>query len=158
LNHTVEIDPETFDAARQLIVCAELQSIRLAACRMSTKPRNDAPDSDVDLKLRTKADGRKIAEKTLLCDFTFSLNATHENVDSRPLEITLTMEAVYTIPSEITPSSKQIKAFASTNGMLNVWPYWREFVQSITNRAGLPPLTLPLFRVQYKKPATKRAD
>jgi preprotein translocase subunit SecB len=152
LNHTVEIDQATFDAARQLIVCAELQSVRLATCKMSTKPRAQNPENDVSLKLRTKADGRKIDEKTLLCEFSFSLNATHESADSRPLEISLTLEAAYTIPSDVVSSSKQIKAFATTNGMLNVWPYWREFVQSITNRAGLPPLTLPLFRVQYVKP------
>ncbi len=110
------------------------------------------------MRLRTKSDGRKIDEKNLVCSFNFSLNAKHESADSRPLEISLTLEAVYMIPTQMIPSTKQIKAFAATNGMLNVWPYWREFVQSLTNRAGLPPLTLPLFRVKYTKPSVKIVD
>ena len=34
-------------------------------------------------------------------------------------------------------------AFGRINGIHNVWPYWREYVQSTTVRLGLPALTLP---------------
>jgi preprotein translocase subunit SecB len=30
------------------------------------------------------------------------------------------------------------------NGIYNIWPYWREYVQTTTSRLGLPPLTLPV--------------
>jgi preprotein translocase subunit SecB len=147
LNHVSEIDQATFETVRELIVRAELQSVRLAKCKVSTKPRAAASDeSHVAFALTTKAEGRRDGEK-LRCEFSFALNATHENPDSKPMEILLTLEATYKVPIEITFSAKQVKAFATTNGMLNVWPYWREFVQSVTSRAGLPPLTLPLFRV-----------
>ncbi|NLF07408.1 MAG: hypothetical protein GX594_05435 [Pirellulaceae bacterium] len=39
---------------------------------------------------------------------------------------------------------EHINAFGRLNGIHNVWPYWREYVQSTTVRLGLPPLTLPL--------------
>lgn len=38
-------------------------------------------------------------------------------------------------------------AFANVNGIYNVWPYFRELVQSVTSRMGLPPLVLPVYRV-----------
>lgn len=35
-------------------------------------------------------------------------------------------------------------AFSRMNGVYNLWPYWREYVQSTLPRMGLPPLTLPV--------------
>jgi hypothetical protein len=35
-------------------------------------------------------------------------------------------------------------AFGKMNGIHNVWPYWREYVQSSSARVGLFPLTVPL--------------
>lgn len=46
----------------------------------------------------------------------------------------------------ITP--EQTDAFGKVNGLFNVWPYWRELVQSITTRMALPPLTLPVLHVR----------
>jgi len=45
----------------------------------------------------------------------------------------------------ITP--EQADAFGKVNGLFNVWPYWRELVQSVTTRMALPPLTLPVLHV-----------
>lgn len=40
-------------------------------------------------------------------------------------------------------SQESAHAFGRINGIHNVWPYWREYVQSTTVRLGLPALTLP---------------
>ena len=51
----------------------------------------------------------------------------------------------YTIsdsPVEITDEAAD--AFGKMNGIHNIWPYWREYVQSASVRAGLPPLVVPL--------------
>jgi len=45
---------------------------------------------------------------------------------------------------EIPVSDELAAAFGRLNGIYNVWPYWREYVQSASVRAGLPPVTLPL--------------
>ncbi len=44
-----------------------------------------------------------------------------------------------------------VGAFAHFNSAFNAWPYWREYVQSMTQRLGLPPVTIPILRVP--KPA-----
>jgi hypothetical protein len=38
----------------------------------------------------------------------------------------------------------------------NAWPYWREFVQSMSARMGFPALTVPLLEIVPKKTATKK--
>jgi len=37
----------------------------------------------------------------------------------------------------------------------NAWPYWREFVQSMSARMGFPALTVPLLEIAMKKSAAK---
>ncbi|MBN2053445.1 hypothetical protein JW905_00900 [bacterium] len=37
--------------------------------------------------------------------------------------------------------------FSALNIPLNAWPYLREYVQNVTQRLGIPPLTLPLYQV-----------
>ncbi len=37
----------------------------------------------------------------------------------------------------------------------NAWPYWREFVQSMSTRMGFPALTVPLLEIVPKKPVGK---
>jgi hypothetical protein len=39
----------------------------------------------------------------------------------------------------------------------NAWPYWREFVQSMSARMGFPALTVPLLEITPKKPTVKEA-
>ncbi len=41
------------------------------------------------------------------------------------------------------------------NPISNTWPYWREFVQSMSARMGFPALTVPLLEIAMKKSAAK---
>jgi len=56
------------------------------------------------------------------------------------VSVTGTIELFYKMAS--TFSDEEIDSFAKINGIYHAWPYWREFVQSSTARAGLPGLTL----------------
>ena len=42
------------------------------------------------------------------------------------------------MPGEVT------RAFGRMSGIHNVWPFWREYVHSMSMRTGLPPVVLPL--------------
>jgi hypothetical protein len=50
----------------------------------------------------------------------------------------------YSVDKPSPVSDEMATAFGKMNGIHNVWPYWREYVQSISVRVGLPPITLPL--------------
>lgn len=43
------------------------------------------------------------------------------------------------------------RCFSEVNGTYNAWPYLREAVQDISARMGLPPITLPVYRVPRPK-------
>jgi preprotein translocase subunit SecB len=93
----------------------------------------------------------------------FDLGIQGHHGEISVIEINATLEAIYSVPSGSSFTDLQIQSFARSNGMLNVWPYWREYVQAATQRAGLAPLTLPLFRVTHKptspkKPQTEPAE
>jgi preprotein translocase subunit SecB len=42
--------------------------------------------------------------------------------------------------------------------ILNVWPYWREFVQTMTSRMGLPPFPVPLIYTDDLKKEKAQKD
>lgn len=53
----------------------------------------------------------------------------------------------YAVASITGLSKEHIDAFGAMNGVFNVWPYWREYVQSTTVRMGLPALTVPSLKL-----------
>ena len=64
---------------------------------------------------------------------------------------------VYRIDDATGLDDTAFKNFAEVNGTYNAWPYWREFVQSITTRMDLPTLTIPVFRIPYTPPKVQQA-
>jgi len=64
-------------------------------------------------------------------------------------EYDLVYESAERLPQEF------FEMYSKTSLPLNVWPYFREFVQSTSTRMGLPPITMPLFKTL---PASIRKD
>lgn len=67
-------------------------------------------------------------------------------------------ELKYILPKGFFASRSQLNTFARVNGTFNAWPYWREFIQNMFARMGLPPLTLPLFRISKKAPQPQKKE
>jgi hypothetical protein len=68
---------------------------------------------------------------------TFLLQYSIQEPDDQP---TLMKE-----PIEV--DAADVVAFANFNATFNAWPYWREFVQSMTGRMGLPSVVIPVLPV-----------
>ncbi len=64
--------------------------------------------------------------------------------DNVRLHIAAKFALNYTASSLDGVSDESLDAFGKVNGIHNVWPYWREYVQSTVGRLGLPPLILPI--------------
>ena len=64
-----------------------------------------------------------------------------------PLGIRAEFVIRYSLGSSEGLTKSHYDAFAELNGSHNAWPYWREYVQSVTTRMGIPPLTIPVYRV-----------
>jgi hypothetical protein len=62
-------------------------------------------------------------------------------------EVHLTLELVYKLPSEAQVSDEAKTRFAQINGVFNAWPFFRAKLFSLLPEMGLPPYTLPVYRV-----------
>lgn len=58
---------------------------------------------------------------------------------------------VYTLKTEVDAPEDALQHFAELNGTYNVWPYWRELVQTVTGRVGLASIIVPVFRPRARK-------
>ncbi len=62
------------------------------------------------------------------------------------LRVDATFRVLYSVPDMSEHSHEDFQCFARLNGTFNVWPYWRELVQTTGNRVGLSDLVIPVFR------------
>lgn len=70
-----------------------------------------------------------------------------QNEDNKPIaDITADFLVAYSINNTRGLKKEHYDAFATYNGIYNAWPYWREFVQSITSKMQMPTLTIPVYR------------
>jgi preprotein translocase subunit SecB len=84
----------------------------------------------------------------ILCILTFIITVDPEQLPDANQHPTFQVEAAFAVAYSFDSlegiSPEQITEFGQRNALYNVWPYWREFVQSTTTRMGLPPLKIPL--------------
>jgi len=66
--------------------------------------------------------------------------------NERAYALRLTCKFVLTYSSDGEVSDQFLEIFTSNNVSLNSWPYFRELVQNLTQRMGMPPLTVPLLK------------
>jgi hypothetical protein len=127
-----------------------LQSVKLLACNCKQNPKCPSGRRDIDIAWtsRFEVDKKKNLIGVLI---RFVLNAFGEEVERKRknslLNIEATFSLLYSINSVEDLDDVALRSFAKLNGTYNAWPYWREFVQSITSRMELPTLTVPVFRI-----------
>lgn len=60
------------------------------------------------------------------------------------LSIEACFEALYQANKEL--SKDELEAFAARNVGYNVWPYWREYLQSTCSRMSITPIKVPFYK------------
>jgi hypothetical protein len=85
----------------------------------------------------------KVSSANLLhARHSFELIATTGSKKDFALKISCTFALTYSSKQAL--SEEFIKIFTARNVPVNSWPYFRELVQSMTQRMNIPPLVLPL--------------
>ena len=74
-----------------------------------------------------------------------------QDLAKRLVEVSATFRLDYHLTKSFQLSPQQRHAFAQVNVIYNAWPYWRELVQSTLARMGIPPLIVPVFRIDRSK-------
>ena len=134
------------EKALEVSACIELDQIRIVACSAELY---SIPQGEKTCCQRYASTEVSLAadRKLLLSFINFRLQASCGN-EMKVAQVTAKYLADYRLNEHkgLEFTEKQFAAFAKYNGVFNAWPYWREFVQSMTARLNLPPLTLPVFR------------
>ena len=109
-----------------------------------------------------KEDGTDVKHNLMNVRFSCGLRLidAHRVKDNDPAtgvvgEIAATFVAQYLILPDTKPSRAALDAFAKSNAGYHVWPYWREYIQSICARAGLPVVTIPMYQIPKEHQAKK---
>jgi len=72
-------------------------------------------------------------------------DSTSRALEVQPLKASATFQVEYAVPRQKF-AVEQLQAFAEINAVFNVFPYWRQLVQSMLPSMGVHKLVLPVFR------------
>jgi hypothetical protein len=134
-----KISPEEY---RNILKDIEIKSISLKKCKSSL-------DASFEMKLgmkasiKTKAQYKNVND-SIIIEHSYILSAKQPGGKIKLLEI----EATY----KLELNSKQLftdqffEIYKEGSLMLNTWPFFREFVNNMTSRMNIPPMTLPFFK------------
>lgn len=147
-----------FELAIQVSDRIQLDTVRLMGCNCKQKHLVGPGQKGFQIKRTTDSSMDEGTNRVfVLANFTLKTFETGAN-DKEPFAV---IEAlfllIYQADSLQGITKKAVDFFGKTNGIYNAWPYWREFVQNTIVRMGLPPLTIPVFRIfAPKKPKTPK--
>lgn len=86
-------------------------------------------------------------------------NATGEGAGADGLRVDAGFLLTYQLMVEPPPVDLRgglFSAFAKVNGLMNIWPYYREFGHEVARRMGFPAVLVPLLRVEPAGSKPKR--
>lgn len=136
----------------------QLDAVRLMGCNCKQMRLVGPGQKGFQIKRTTDSSMDEGTNRVfVLANFTLKTFETGTN-DKEPFAV---IEAlfllIYQADSLQGITKKAVDFFGKTNGIYNAWPYWREYVQNTIVRMGLPPLTIPVFRLfAPEKPDTPK--
>jgi len=110
------------------------------------------PTGNCKIKLDTNGVLLDTDEDRLRIVVSFKLTLLDEEKDIEHLRLEGAFQLLYDLASQKRPEDENLAAFAEINAVFNAWPYLRELIGSVSNRAGLiPTLMLPSLHIGVKK-------
>jgi len=133
-------------AVMRLASNVQLDDLKMLGCRAGMQAGKLEPNQlPSDLKQRINIQAATEENSQIILIITFSLTASENEDDEKALllfEATFWLKYLLVAPMEL--NAELVQLFGQRNGMLNIWPYWREFIQTMTARMDLPQLKVPL--------------
>jgi hypothetical protein len=150
---------ETVQTARRLIAAVQLDNVRLvdAMARAGVRSREEAGEVELFYEHSARApQGIRGGVFYVLASLEVRISSARVEGKKMPLHLKVEYELKYRVPKDFKASKAEVSSFAKMNGIYNAWPYFREYVQTTTQRMNLPPVVLPVYRIPQtpKSPAT----
>jgi hypothetical protein len=143
--------PQLQQSVLELARSADLKNIRVVEfmARLMDQPPGDSPVASVSSEVRTAE-----LPGGFLVEGAFTLEAGPESSEGGGsfLELRYRVGAVYELRAEALPPTEVLEAFAKTNGMIHLWPYFRAYVQQACAQLAIMPIVLPPFRIKPEPP------
>ena len=86
-------------------------------------------------------------EQTAQLGCLLRFGAFRDDDDDQPYRLFAHFRLLYSVRDPAGVDDDDVHQFVAWNAMFNAWPYWREYLASTVNRAGLPRVTLPVIGV-----------
>jgi hypothetical protein len=125
----------------------ELKDVRLVSsgCELTPEAMLGKKTFNIDYSTHVQAD-KKNGYVIVIPKFHFEA-FTGSKAQKPVIVIDASFVLSYKIDNFEGLTQKAFEQFGNLNGIYNAWPYWREFVQNIIVRMGLPSLSIPVFRI-----------
>ncbi|MBM4300017.1 MAG: hypothetical protein FJ121_00570 [Deltaproteobacteria bacterium] len=166
-NAMLEVAIENLDMERAVGVAQRyvLKEIYLVDAKITRDPLIAFPDT---LSLEHKCDTSLWYEKDkplidkIHCNFQVAAFSA-ESPDKLVMKIEASFCTSYVyqapaVPDDFEVGPDDLEYFFRINPISHAWPYWREFVQSMSSRMGFPALTVPLLEIVLKKTPAKKVE
>jgi len=149
---TLEQTPEQFQEARTFGANAQLRTVRLAKSkswsRRLSEELGENVESEITIAYTDPAPSQ--GEITLPVQLNFRMVEKQDDTQSEIIGIEAEFEADYALRPGYEATKSQVAAFHMSNAVHNCWPFFREFVQSLSVRMGYPAPPVPLLRLAIK--------
>lgn len=133
--------------AGKVVQAVEILGIELLEAsfdRAGEGPLPIAPQPDVAPKFGLNVEWARSEDKSLLgCAITFAADFGEEG----PYALVARFRLTYSVPPEVIFNDDEVENFVHWNAVFNAWPYWREYLSSTINRAGLPRFAVPVMKL-----------
>jgi preprotein translocase subunit SecB len=135
------------DAVARVAQRVQIRSIELVQAhfeRSDDEPLPGAVASDSPPEIAIDYDWQLApAEPLLGCVLRFA--AIRKEDDAPGYSIYADFRLLYDTRGDEELDGADANQFVLWNAVFNAWPYWREYVSSVVNRAGLPRFSVPLY-------------
>jgi len=136
---STKLEPKEY---HRILSSLKLQEIYLISSSVSLDREN--LQKSLKISLNNRATYEQQEDRLKVTHKFFLKTDIPENQKEAPLKISATFRLTFISKHPLKKEFFEI--FKQINLPLNSWPYFREFVQSTTQRMNIPPLTLPFFK------------
>lgn len=135
-----KISPQEYS---QILDGMELHDIVLTSSKIEYSGKVLPVDS-LSVNITNNSKLKILTENAIHVIDTFKLRVLEEDQETQFVEIQVSFRLAFSC--KVTVSKEFFDIYKQFSLKLNTWPYFREFVQNMTARMNIPPLTLPLFK------------
>lgn len=135
------------DKYNDMINSINLEKIALLNCE--SKIHDEDSFGNLSVNVNFSVNKVRMEKNKLEAIAEFEVSTTEPDFDEIVFEVNFNYILEYSLSSEDNLNDiedEYIETFLKHNLPINIWPYAREFVSSMTTRMGYPPLFIPMHK------------